>query len=84
MAFAALDISTSLKSPDIQDLKRANKYVKKLKYSDVDLKFPMIGPIKSSRLIVYTDASLGNKEGSKSQGGHIIFIEGSMFWEPVN
>ena len=58
----------------MENLKRLNKIIKKVKSDDVSLKFQNLG--KNLEIHVFTDASFRNLHNSGSQGGHFIITKG--------
>ena len=88
IAFDFLELSTSLKSPTVENIKLAHKCMKKMKSQNVHLTFPDIGDISKSKLVVYCDASHANlPDGVSSAQGHIVFLVGEnekscpILWE---
>ena len=77
MAYAASIVSGSIKDATVRDLISANKYIKMLQSTDVVLSFPKIADIEHSELICYSDASFANLKCGGSQGGIIVFIQGT-------
>ena len=70
-----MSVSVS-KNSCISDLISANKYIRKLKADDVEIKIPNLSDMKNVRLICFSDASFANLPNSGSQGGYIIFLVG--------
>ena len=54
----------------------ANKVIKKLKSEHVTLKFQNLGDDDSLKLVVFSDASMGNLPDGGTQGGHLIVLMG--------
>ena len=77
MAYAASIVSGSIKDAGMRDLITANKFFKILKSTEVMLSFPKIEAIESAALICFSEASLGHLKCGGSQGGMVVFIEGS-------
>ena len=77
MAYAASIVSSSIKRATVKDLITANKFIKILKSREVILSFPKLDNLKSSMLICFTDASFANLKSGGSQGGLIVFLQGS-------
>ena len=74
ISFELSDIAGRIQKSTINDLKRINKTVKRVKLDEIELKFQNLG--KHLELIVFTDASFGNLHDGGSQGGHFIFARG--------
>lgn len=77
MAYAASIVSGSIKDATVRDIITANKFVKMLQSKDVVLSFPKIEDIENSELICFSEASFANLKCGGSQGGIIVFIQGS-------
>ena len=76
LAFASCDLSNRVKDGTTDDIRLANKYLRKLKNSTAQIHLPDIGDVTKSTLYAFSDASHANLPGFKSQGGFIIFIKG--------
>ena len=77
VCFENLELSVSMKDPKIEDIIKANKVVKKLRYDDSYVCFPQLGKIKQMRLALFCDASYANlSDGASSAGGFIVFLVG--------
>jgi len=76
LAFASCDLSNRVKDSTTDDIRLANKYLRKLKNSTAQIHLPDIGDVKKAKLYAFSDASHANLPGFKSQGGFIIFIKG--------
>ena len=77
MAYAASIVSGSIKDATLRDIITANKFIKMLQSTDVALSFPKIQDIENSELICFNDASFANLKCGGSQGGIIVFNQGS-------
>ena len=77
MAYAASIVSSSIKGATVKDLITANKFIKVLKSREVILSFPKLDNLKSSMLICFTDTWFANLKSGGSQGGLIVFLQGS-------
>ena len=60
----------------VQTMHEANKVVNKLKSEHVTLKFQNLGDDDSLKLVVFSEASMGNLPDSGTQGGHLIVLMG--------
>ena len=77
MAYAASVLSSSIKDATVREIITANKFIKILKSKDVVLSFSKIGDISKAALICFSDASFANLKCGGSQGGMLVFLEGS-------
>ena len=69
-------LASTLKHGTVQTLHEANKVVKKRKSEHVTLKFQNLGDDDSLKLVVFSDASMGNLPDVGTQGGHLIDGQG--------
>ena len=74
ISFAMINLSTKFNKAHTSHLKEAVKIVKLLKSEKFDITFPCLNGINDLKLVVYTDASLGNLNGVDSCGGHVVFL----------
>ena len=76
IAFDARELSTKNKEATYDDLKCANKALKKAQLEkDVTLKYSKLGKLKDLKIIAYTDSSYRNAENKeKSVGGRFICL----------
>ena len=74
LAFEMIDLSTRLKQSTVGDLVRAIKNVERLKTGPSVIKFFNLGPCENWKLVLYTDAALGNLECSGSVGARVCFL----------
>lgn len=74
--FEASTLSSSIKNGTVSDLLEVNKVIRKIKSESVSLKFHHLGRDDSLKLVIYSDASLGNLRDGGSQGGYFIFLAG--------
>ena len=58
----------------IQTVLDANKVVRQLKAESVQLMFQPLGNRDVTKLVIYSDASLGNLPDGGTQGGHVILV----------
>ena len=66
-------LSVGLKCAKVSDLIDANKVIRRIMTERVQLKFRCLGG-KELKMVLFTDASLGNAQDNGSQGGLIAFI----------
>ena len=74
--FDASSLSAVFKKAKVSDLIETNKVVRRIQSENVTLKFGQLGHMNMLRLLIYSDASLGNLPDGSSQGGYIIFLTG--------
>ena len=72
--FDVCQLSVNLSKATLKDVLRANKCVKRLKNTEVCIRFPKLGPIENCKLVSYSDASFANLADCGSQGGCITFL----------
>ena len=82
-SYQACEVSTSIKNATICDLKKASKYIRKLKSLEVVLKFPNLGNLENVRIMCFSDASFANLKSGSSQSGFIILLCGSGEYAPI-
>ena len=77
LVFEVMEMSMKLKHPEVQELIRANKAIKKLQSTDVSLFFPILGDIQKWYILTMSDAAFANLADSVSSGGgHVILLVG--------
>ena len=76
IAFEVCQLSVNFNKATVEDLKKANKCVKKLQLQKVVLRFPNLGDLSKLRLLSYTDSSFNNLGEGASQGAFINFVVG--------
>lgn len=74
--FDGCNLASNTKHATVQTIHEANKVVRKLKSQQVTLKFQHVGKDDSLKLVVFSDASLGNLTDGGTQGGHLIVLMG--------
>lgn len=74
--FDASLLASSFNQAKVKDLVEVNKVIKKIKSENVNLKFQHLGKSDSLKLLVFSDASLGNLPDGGSQGGYLVFLVG--------
>lgn len=75
MAFEMVVLSTKLKQAQVKDLKRVSKTIRRLQEIDSLLTFPNLLKESNLKIILFTDASLGNvSNGTGSTGAYILWI----------
>ena len=75
LSFTVVDLSTKFKQPVLEDLKKANKGIVRLKSNPSKLLFPKL----TGKLVIeiYNDAGFRNLPDQISSGrGHVIFLKG--------
>ena len=74
ISFDTCQLSAAKKNATVKDLLYANKTIKKIKNSEVHLKFPSLENLETAKIIVYSDASFNNLPKGGSQGAHMILL----------
>ena len=62
-----------IKRPTVDDARRANKLVNKIKSEEIVMTLKKEDNLADSKLLVFCDPSFANMSGGGSQGGYIIF-----------
>lgn len=76
IVFDACCLANRVKNAQVQDILDTNKVVRRLKSETVSLKFQHVGVQEKLKLVVFSDASLGNLPDGGTQGGHFIVLMG--------
>lgn len=74
--FEACSLTSSWKNARVSDVIELNKVIRKIKSEIVKLNFQYLGDDESLKLVVYSDASLGNMSDGGSQGGYVVMLVG--------
>ena len=74
--FDVCGLESKIKTATVQQILEANKIVKKVKSDNVSLRYRYLGSDESIKIVVFTDASLGNLSDGATQGGHFIALMG--------
>ena len=74
LLYECCDLLGKIKYATIEDAKRANKVLKKLKEENISVEVNTIESFVDTKLLVFHDASFANMAGSGSQGGYVIFL----------
>ena len=74
ISFDVCQLSAVKKNATVKHLLYANKTMKKVKNSEVHLKFPTLKNIENAKIIVYSDALFNNLPNGGSQGAHIVLL----------
>ena len=74
ISFDVCQLSAIKKNATVKHLLYANKTIRKVKNSEVHLKFPCLNNIDAAKIIVYSDASFKNLPECGSQGAHIVLL----------
>ena len=75
LAFDARDLATRNKDATLEDLKYANKVLKKAQQDNIKIKYSKLGPLKDLHIVGYTDSSYRNAEDTtKSVAGRVLFL----------
>lgn len=85
LSFELTDLSTKLREATIDDMKRALKLIKDVKFTENHILFPNLGDPVDWKIIVYTDASFANlADGFSSTYGLIAFVCGNDNSAPLS
>ena len=76
IAFEVCQLGVNFNKATVNDLKKANKCVQKLKLQKVSLRFPDLGDLSKIKLLTYADASFNNLGEGASQGAFINLVLG--------
>ena len=75
MSFDMIQLSTKLKQGKVEDLLRAIKKVNRMKDIKSFLTFPKLNKSSEIKVVVFTDASMGNiNDGTGSIGAYIVWL----------
>ena len=74
IAFETCEASVGIENSTVSDYIKMKKTLRKLKQSNVKLKFVPLENLESCSVVVYADASHANLKGSASQAGFVIFL----------
>ena len=77
IAYNSCHIACSISGAKIQDLKYANKIVRRVKGSSYNLTYLPLGSPCDWKILCYSDASWGNLRNGGSQGGYLVFLMNS-------
>ena len=88
LSYDVLELSCKIKNPRVADLLMTNKCVRKAQMYENSLKYPNLGELTKSEIVVFSDASYANlPNGSSSAGGFLAFLVGEngrsapIYWE---
>ena len=81
--FDACITSNYGKNPTVRNIVQANKAIKKLQATRVQLVFPGLGNPDKLEVVTYADASHANLPSGASQGGIIVFLTGKGHAAPI-
>ena len=75
MAFEMINMSTKLKQGTVENLVRVIKKISRMKDFHSYMTFPRLNKAAELKIVVFTDASLGNiNEGTGSTGAYIVWL----------
>ena len=78
IAFDVRELATRNKAATLDDLRNANKVLRKAQNEEIKVKYSKLGNWKDLKLVTYTDSSYKNaEEGTKSVGGRVMFLANS-------
>ena len=87
LVFKASCLGSNLNQSTAQTVLDANKVVRQLKDETVQLMFQPLGNRHVTKLVIYSDVSLGKLPGDGTQGGYVIFLAGEdgrispLYWQ---
>ena len=73
ISFQVSNISSKISNATISDIKEANKIIKFVKENKSHITFPSLD-LKSTKIVMFSDASYNNIPDGNSQGGHVVFL----------
>ena len=76
LLYDTCNVAVSIKNSTVKDMLAANKIITKAKSSNMTLKYQFLGDNNNLRLMVFSDAALGNLPDGGSQGGYLILLVG--------
>lgn len=76
VSFDASTLASAFKNGTVANILETNKVIRKVQSENVCLKFQQLGGDSSVKLVIYSDASLGNLSDGGSQGGYFIILTG--------
>ena len=72
ISFQVSNISSRISNATISDIKEANKIIKFVKENKSHITFPSLD-LKSTKIVMFSNASYSNIPDGNSQGGHVYF-----------
>ena len=76
LLFDVASVSNNINRATVQHVLEINKIIGKAKVTKSSLKFRNLGSKNELKLVVFSDASLGNMPNGGSQGGYLILLVG--------
>ena len=77
LAFDIMELSTRFGHANAEDLRRAGRLIKKAKERDMSIKFPKLGKLENSVILVYADGAFSNlSDNASSTAGKVILLVG--------
>ena len=74
VAFYVCELTTKFGKVTYDDIQKANKVVKRLKYEQISLKYSFKGDLKEAKLLTFCDTLFANLTYGGSQEGIIVFL----------
>lgn len=75
LSFDVVDLSSRFQNPTVSDLLKAQKLISRLKSTRCYISFPQLADVSGWRVLVFTDASLGNlSDGVSSAAGCVVCV----------
>ena len=76
LSWDLIELSTKLKSADVEDCNRVAKMLRRLKSKEVSLFYPDMGDLENLELVVFSDAAFSNLDGGAgSTMAYIVFCK---------
>ena len=76
LLFDVTSVSNNINRATVQHVLEINKIIGKAKVTKSSLKFQNLGSKNELKLVVFSDASLGNMPNGGSQGGYLVLLVG--------
>ena len=77
LSYEVSALTSALKEKKVGSISAINKVTRKAKKSPSKLLAPNLGDLQKLKIVCYCDASFGSLESCGSQGGYVVFLEGS-------
>ena len=74
ISYDVSQLTSSLHSRKVEVIREINKVIRKAKREPSQVVIPALTQLSSWKLLTYSDASFANVDGTKSQGGYIIYL----------
>ncbi|CAB4000762.1 Hypothetical predicted protein [Paramuricea clavata] len=78
LLFDVTSVANNINKGTVQHVLEINKIIGKAKVTKSSLKFQNLGSKEKLKLVVFSDASLGNMPNGGSQGGYLVLLVGGI------